>query len=1055
MTADFSHVTFISAGAGSGKTYRLTEELEKALVAGVNPAHVIGTTFTVKAAAELEQKVRERLIGSGHMQLAEQMDQARVGTVHAVCESLLKTYSFDLGLSPQLNVMSLEDGQRLFNQALDEVLTLGKAVEMNALSRRLTASESGLEVPWQAEVKAVADKLRENDVNLAQAQKMGEDSATSLLGHFPSAMREVDTQKLILAVQSALAGIDTLTDTTQITEKYVQRLRQCIYQLRRDNCPWGVWVRLAVDASGKKSDQYAAAVRSAAMGYEASPAFQADLRAMIEEVFVLAAQAIDRFGQIKKERGLIDFLDMEQLMLGALDKPEVRSRLSEELDLLLVDEFQDTNPMQLALFVKLATLADRVIFVGDVKQAVYAFRGCDPELVFDALAGMTRANADEDVLARNWRSRASVVGYVNEVFASTFEGVIDRKHVELDPVREDTTAEPAVVRWVLEGRNRGDQVRSLCAGIADLVAGGFQISDPQTGDLRGLEWRDVAILAYTNAHVEEIAEALQDQRIPMKMTLKGLLKTPEVVFARACLRRLNDVSDTLATAEIVSMSEGVEPEKWLCDRLEYLAQGEDSLRWGENSHQVVRRLSELRTDSTFRSPVEVVARVTNDVYTRRIVTSWGPDGVKAAQRQRNLDAFLNLAVEYENHCSAHFDAASLTGFLFWLENPSSPELDLQPEVTGGNAVHVLTYHKSKGLEWPVVIATDFDHKRKLSIWGVRVEQQTPFDIDNPLAGRVVRYWPDPFSGRVKDIELVQTILNTPDVQKVQAGGAFEAQRLAYVGLTRAREANIFALKAGSEQAGWLGEFDPGFVLPQEESHELPNGRRVPAAVNAYAAGDALVQQTFTPIWFKTRPRRQYQSAFVRPSDAAPDETASPTELVNLGDRIKIAPGTDITSLGSAVHAIIAAEVVNPDHPQAAQSAQAILEAWGVGDAISVEDALAAARRFIRSLGAHRCLVEYPVTHVRDDGRIVRGWIDALVGDGKHWQIVDHKSSPRPRSEVLAEVRAYAGQLQHYADAIQAAQPKATVGQSIHFPITGLLAPLQKAELGQLDLFGDL
>src|SRR5690606_33285622 len=102
--AGFAHARFISAGAGSGKTYRLTEELERALVHdGIAPARVIGTTFTVKAAAELRERVRERLIASGRIALAEQTAQALIGTVHSVSERLLRRFAFELGLSPELS----------------------------------------------------------------------------------------------------------------------------------------------------------------------------------------------------------------------------------------------------------------------------------------------------------------------------------------------------------------------------------------------------------------------------------------------------------------------------------------------------------------------------------------------------------------------------------------------------------------------------------------------------------------------------------------------------------------------------------------------------------------------------------------------------------------------------------------------------------------------------------------------------------------------------------------------------------------------------------------
>src|SRR5690606_16451696 len=199
-----------------------------------------------------------------------------------------------------------------------------------------------------------------------------------------------------------------------------------------------------------------------------------------------------------------------------------------------------------------------------------------------------------------------------------------------------------------------------------------------------------------------------------------LLSVPEVVLARACLRRLNDVTDTLATAEIIALADCTDPEAWLENRLQWLDAGEDPYRWAEASHPIVQLLAALRDGTATESPVELVARVLDYVTLRRVVTAWGPTAIKAAQRQRNLDAFLNLAVEYERHCEGQHVAATLTGFLFWLENPQSPELDLQPVVTTGDAVHVLTYHKSKGLEWPVVVACDLHYEWQSRLWNVRV-----------------------------------------------------------------------------------------------------------------------------------------------------------------------------------------------------------------------------------------------------------------------------------------------------------------------------------------------
>ena len=220
MTA-WDHVTFISAGAGSGKTYRLTEVLEQALRASeARPAGIIGTTFTVKAAAELRERVRDRLVGDGQLALAERSAEALVGTVHSVCERLLRRFAFELGLSPRLSVMSIDDGARFFNQALDQELSLDEVRCMNGYSYRLGLADRG--VPeWQEIVKAVADAARENDFGAEDLRGMGASNASDLLRFFGEPLEHDPTAELLRSVRAAAA---MPRDGTKTTREYVALL---------------------------------------------------------------------------------------------------------------------------------------------------------------------------------------------------------------------------------------------------------------------------------------------------------------------------------------------------------------------------------------------------------------------------------------------------------------------------------------------------------------------------------------------------------------------------------------------------------------------------------------------------------------------------------------------------------------------------------------------------------------------------------------------------------------------------------------------------------------
>ena len=1044
MAGRFDHVTFISAGAGSGKTYRLIDELEKAIVEdGIPPAGLLATTFTVKAATELRERVRERLLARGRLDLAERTAESLIGTVHGVCERLLKRFAFELGLSPQSNVMSIEDGARFFNQALDHVLPIDRVREMNAYARRLGMVDRGLP-NWQGLVKAIADKARENDLSDDKLRAMGKHNANELLAFFPAPSDEDPTQALTDLVKT------TIRELPQGSYKGIDNYRALLEDQETDlnepDCPWSVWMRLAGKSSLKSIADEVGRVQAAAARYANHPAFHRDLRGYTQGLFDIAADTLERFQAAKRERGLIDFNDMEQLMLRALDEDAVRGRLAGEIQLLLVDEFQDTNPMQLALFLKFAALADTAIFVGDVKQAIYEFRGCDPTLVFDTLDGLTAGDAQRHTLKSSWRSRPALVSYVNELFASAFENDIPRNLVVLNHERDEIDV-PAVSSWIVEG-NVEQRALAVAEGVARLIAEQGPVFDPETKCLRSISYGDVAVLARTNLAVERIARSLRQRQVPMKMTLTGLLETPEVSLAKSCLRRLADRADTLATAEIMALADCAEPEEWLTDRLRWLDGDNDAMAWGEADHPIIRRLFEMRGESALRSPVEIVARVLNEVDIRRIAAAWGPDEIRAAQRQRNLDAFLDLAVEYEKHAASHHEPGTLTGFLFWLEHPNSPDLDLQPVVTTGNAVHVLTYHRAKGLEWPVVVCTDFDYRERSRTYDVRVELAGDFDIDDPLANRTIRYWPDIFGLRRNGVPARQAMEDSPEGRRCRDKSDAEHRRLAYVGMTRARDRLVIAVPPKFPHDAWFRSFGTHFTIPTADSLLLPNGETTPSRAEVMQAGVSAPEPLpYSPRWFAPRERVDFPPKYVQPSAVEPVDGASVGEIIEIGERIAL-KGNAMADVGNGLHAVIAAELVNPlPDAKAVERAEGLLVGQGAAEHLAATDAIAVARRFARCLEGRfqvtSVQVEVPILHALDDGRVVRGFVDVLAETEKGWLVIDHKSSPQPRAKWPEEAAKYSGQLAVYKNAVSATG-RNVAGCFLHFAVTAGLIEVRVA-----------
>ena len=144
--------------------------------------------------------------------------------------------------------------------------------------------------------------------------------------------------------------------------------------------PWDMWAKLASLDVGIRSRDAIEPVIKAAGSHDKNPKLRKDVVAAIDLVFRLAAQSLEAYQVHKLAHGMLDFADQEVHMLELLMREDIRQRLAGELDLVMVDEFQDTSPIQLAIFLQLAAIAGRSVWVGDQKQAIFGFRGTDPSL---------------------------------------------------------------------------------------------------------------------------------------------------------------------------------------------------------------------------------------------------------------------------------------------------------------------------------------------------------------------------------------------------------------------------------------------------------------------------------------------------------------------------------------------------------------------------------------------------------------------------------------------------------------------------------------------------
>ncbi|MGV1016824.1 MAG: UvrD-helicase domain-containing protein [Fluviibacter phosphoraccumulans] len=1040
-------LTFISAGAGSGKTHTLMHILHKELAAKrVKPSGVIATTFTRKAATELRERVRGFLLEQGEHVLANAMGQARIGTVNAVCGELLRRFAFEAGLPTEQTVLEEEQATALLRQAIDLVQATGDAAALRQLRERLSIED------WDEDFKNLVSTIRANDIAPDALAKIAQENADDLLSHFPAASSINLTEALISELDKAIPLIQASAGTVKKTATYLDLAVSLRRGLRYGDARWSDWVKISKEEPASAIKSLVTSIQAVTEQTPSHPDLHQDIRSYLKHQFALAASVLDVYSRLKVERGLIDFTDQERLLLKLLDNPFVAETLQDELDLLMVDEFQDTSPIQLALFLRLTKFAKQVYWVGDVKQAIYGFRGSDTELMEAILKDLESLGGTKKRLDSSWRSRKPLVNLVNSVFVPAFANSIKAEDVALIPQRKEEMDGAAFGNWMLPG-NANEQILALGHALRQLVDSGYSILDKGTKMLRPATLADIAILRRSNANVTTTAQGLRAADVPAMTAQPGLLKTPEAVLALACLRRLNDAGDTLASAEIISLSDCSEPEVWVSDRLAYLAAGNESHRWreqGEGSHQILSHISRLRSEMPVMAPAEALATTIASCQLPSVVMRWNRNADNARVRLANLDALLEMAKQYETICSGAKHAASVSGLLLWLNEQAAGEAD-SLALPAIDAVQVMTHHKAKGLEWPIVVLMDTHGEVKDGLWNsLRSGSRCPISASDPLNERTLRLWPWPF-GKQQKLPFKDELARTPIAQKYAAAAVEEAKRVLYVSMTRARDLLIFAMPSKTPSGPWLETLGAPWLQPGADSNHiaLPTGESLPVIPMPDSPAQAPIEVQEQLWWYPEPTSTEIRLPRVFNPSSAESPTMTITETISFGERIDISSKVDWTTVGYAVHATIALAFADTSRSITVEDVENILKGYQLTAFVSASalqsQVLALAEWVNQKWPGAKALPEWPIEAILPSGQIVNGRIDLLLDVGTHWILIDHKSNPGARSSWPELANTHGGQLLTYKQSIELSTNKPVKEIWIFLPVTGGAIQIERAE----------
>jgi ATP-dependent helicase/nuclease subunit A len=859
--------------------------------------------------------------------------------------------------------------------------------------------------------------------------------------------------------------------------------------VRRFGLPsWKSQFQFAASVDMPSLSHLASELVSLVYGHLEAEAFQADVFAMQARLFDLASSAIDAFAAEKAAARVVDFGDMLALAHRLLARPSVQDALRDRLDLVLVDEFQDTSPIQLAVAAALGSVAKRSIWVGDRKQAIFAFQGSDPDLMSAAIEWALQGKAP-DILRKSYRSRPALVGLTSELFARSFaahhfaedEVRLEAAHADLPELAAQHAVE--VWRWskeklVIDGEKVSTtEAHAIAAGVEALLASPPTIRERVDGGpdrLRPASRRDVAVLAFTHEKCRAAASALRARGIPAHVSLKGLAQEPESLLTRAALALLADPSDGVAALEVSWLGGGAsgDPDGWLSRRLSEIAawRKERGAADAANRHGPPQplafaddpRVAALRSlEASQLSPAEALDRALRAAAIPELLRTW-PD---PERRLANIEALRAEARAYEDLCTARHGAATVLGLVQHLSELGEDADQAMP--TAEDAVHVSTWHGAKGLEWPIVVLSHLDHERDRDVFDIAVEPAAAFSFADPLAGRWVRYWPWPYGKMSKNLALLDAAMQSPEAERAIGRDGRERLRLLYVGFTRARDLLVVIASVGENDGAAVSALRPLADQDGKPRIALPFEAAVgPAQVRVGEEHWPCVVRQFSgaPYTPNAEPRGMVRWYARGTHVELPPERLNPSSephagpvrvvgVTQLGGRRELTAGADqMSAVGDAIHAFLAADGEHDAERRRAMAAR-LLAAHGVQGAIdprTLMDASEALRRWLneRYPGAvwRR---EWPVRARLggDPGRLLVGEVDLFLELEDGFVLVDHKSFPgteRDRDRKLQDE--WAPQLGWYADALARALGKPLKAAFIHLPIRGEMAQLELTQV---------
>ena len=1049
-------LTVIPAGAGSGKTYTIQTTLGKWVQEGlVRPERIVAVTFTEAAASELRERIRAQLVSDGRMDDALKLNQAYISTIHGFGLRLLGQYALDAGLNPRPRKLDENEELLLIRRALargreaDTVLKnlgrFGYAYDFNsgeAASGQFRAEILKLvnmlrTIAPITDVKAAKDYLerhlrklygktgKESDFNNRLSK-----AAEALLKAFPNSM--VAQGRSQAAKKNLARDFRNLQAVGRGEQQYDwnlwQQLRDCVVSSGHTKLP-------------EDYDELAKRVIDAANALPQHPGPLNHAITHMTQLLGASQEALQSYSEDKSAGGLLDYTDMLFLPLLMLEqKDEVLQAFVSGVDCLIIDEFQDTNPLQFALLWRMQAAGVPTLIVGDLKQAIMGFQHADPRLMEALMVQHRKALAP---LTGNWRSTPEIMAFVNAVGA----GLFGKDYTALAPQVKHKSQLSAleVIHYPKYSRSHAPSAQHTVARLRDLLAEGKQVRDRHSGALRPLRAGDIAILCRTNARMQPYAKALRQMGLRCRLPEDGWLGTREVQLAHYLLSWVADPGEDHATLYLAATELGAHTlESALKQHMDKCAIAEPLLE----------RLEAVRARAATGSAADSVPELLRDTLETVDLYGTVANWPNARQARANL---LRLEGEAQTFAQANRDAlesggfygSSLKTFLAWLAAKVAQEGDAQPEprVLDEDAVEIVTWHSAKGREWPVVVvaATNNDVEPRLPAMGIHYEDFS--DLGGVLDKARVLAYPDFAAPETR--EAFQEQLTDKE--------QLEARRLLYVALTRPRECLILEWHSHQDKKDCSGNKTSLYRLLKDSAQMRLEGNRLHVSGQSFACrvteGSHEAHPDFEGLEEKHGEplpeygRRALKSAplpealtpeFITPSalahEAPPQKSPKAPPVETYGKTLALGLDLPPAERGVLLHRCFEALGAHPD------VAARLDEATGHAFTDAQREALATAANGFETwlrdtLAPASVLREVPFLAANRAGSVISGVMDLLMETDDGFWIIDHKSDET--DDPAERFATYREQLAAYAQAVALARPDKPVrGVGIHWIARG-------------------